>query len=160
MELAGSGGVRGTGRFLEYGVHSVYHATGCLGSPPASPPFDEERSVVSNMRGRVLDPDERPVPGVYVTGWIKRGPVGLIGRTKGDALETVAWLATDPAALPRAAEPGPEALTRLLHARDVPFTTWEGEQQRHGEQVGRARGRQRTKARSRAETTRICRTRD
>ena len=33
--------------------------------------------------------------GVYTTGWIKRGPVGLIGHTKGDANETVACLLDD-----------------------------------------------------------------
>ncbi|GAA3982577.1 FAD-dependent oxidoreductase [Thermobifida alba] len=161
-EPDGSGGVRGTGRFLEYEVQSVYRAIGYLGSPLADLPFDEERGVVPNARGRVLDLDERPVPGVYVTGWIKRGPVGLIGHTKGDALETVACLAADLAALPRAAEPDPEALIRLLHARGVPFTTWEGWQrlERHEEELGRARGRRRTKVRSRAEMTRICRTRD
>jgi ferredoxin--NADP+ reductase len=32
---------------------------------------------------------------VYSTGWIKRGPVGLIGHTKGDALETVGHMIDD-----------------------------------------------------------------
>src|SRR5690606_26328062 len=53
---------------------------------------------------------------------IERGPVGLIGHAKGDALEAAARLA----APPRAAEPDLEALIRLPHARGVPFTTWEG----------------------------------
>lgn len=44
--------------------------------------------------GRVIDGDE-PVVGEYATGWIKRGPVGLIGSTKSDALETVTNLIAD-----------------------------------------------------------------
>lgn len=35
------------------------------------------------------------MPGVYVTGWIKRGPIGLIGHTKSDAAETVRGLLED-----------------------------------------------------------------
>ena len=37
------------------------------------------------------------VPGVYATGWIKRGPVGLIGHTKSDAMETISHLVKDQA---------------------------------------------------------------
>ncbi|UOE21854.1 FAD-dependent oxidoreductase [Thermobifida halotolerans] len=162
MELDGSGGVRGTGEFLDHDVQAVYRAIGYLGSPLADLPFDEERGVVPNAGGRVLGLDDRPVPGVYATGWIKRGPVGLIGHTKGDALETVANLASDLAALPRAADPDPESFVRLLHARGVPFTTWKGWQrlERHEESLGRARGRQRIKVRSREEMVRVCRGQD
>ncbi len=48
--------------------------------------------------------DGEPVPGAYVTGWIKRGPTGVIGTNKADAVETVAALLAD---LPGAARPGP-----------------------------------------------------
>ena len=66
------------------------------------------------------------MPGIYATGWIKRGPVGLIGHTKGDALETVTYLLEDRENLPLAAAPAPEAIVELLAGRGVEYTSWEG----------------------------------
>ena len=51
--------------------------------------------VNPNREGRVVDIDGEHLPGVYATGWIKRGPVGLIGHTKSDASETVRHLVED-----------------------------------------------------------------
>lgn len=64
----------------------------------------------------------------YVTGWIRRGPVGLIGHTKGDANETVANLLADHAEgrLSEPATPAPEAVEAFLAERSVRYTTWEG----------------------------------
>ena len=78
--------------------------------------------------GRVLDLDGAHVPGLYVNGWVKRGPVGLIGHTKGDAIETVGSLLADleTGALPRAAEPSPDAVLEMLESRGLHYTTWEG----------------------------------
>ncbi|TDQ53407.1 FAD-dependent oxidoreductase [Actinorugispora endophytica] len=159
MELDGTGNSRGTGEFLDYEVQAVYRAIGYLGSPLADLPFDEDRGVVPNEGGRVLDIEDKPMPGVYATGWIKRGPVGLIGHTKGDALETVGNLVADRDAFSPAADPDPESFTRLLHERGVPFTTWDGWKrlEAHEESLGESRGRKRVKVLSRDEMTRICR---
>ena len=35
------------------------------------------------------------MPGVYAAGWIKRGPTGVIGTNKKDAVETVDHLLED-----------------------------------------------------------------
>ncbi|MFP3381352.1 hypothetical protein SB767_34085, partial [Bacillus sp. SIMBA_069] len=67
-----------------------------------------------------------PVPGLYATGWIKRGPVGLIGHTKSDAGETIEKLLEDHAALAEAPRPGEEAVLDFFASRGVRFTTWEG----------------------------------
>ncbi|RCV53218.1 FAD-dependent oxidoreductase [Marinitenerispora sediminis] len=162
MELTGDGGVRGTGEFIDHDVQAVYRAIGYLGSPVADLPFDEDRGVIPNDGGRVLDLDEQPIPGVYATGWIKRGPVGLIGHTKGDALETIGNLVADRDSFPPAADPDPESFVRLLRERGVPFTTWEGWQrlESHEEELGREHGRKRVKVLSRADMTRICRGED
>ncbi|MGI5122566.1 FAD-dependent oxidoreductase [Marinactinospora thermotolerans] len=159
MELTGDGNVRGTGEFVDHEVQAVYRAIGYLGSPVADLPFDEERGIIPNDGGRVLDLDNAPIPGVYATGWIKRGPVGLIGHTKGDALETVTNLVADRASFPAASEPEPEAFLRLLEERGVPYTTWEGWQrlEAHEESLGEPQGRKRVKVLSREEMTRICR---
>ena len=66
------------------------------------------------------------MPGIYATGWIKRGPVGLIGHTKGDALETVTYLLEDRENLPAAAAPEAGAVVDLLESRGVKYTSWEG----------------------------------
>jgi ferredoxin--NADP+ reductase len=57
-------------------------------------PFDPGAHVVPNHRGRVVD-DGAPLPGHYVAGWLKRGPSGVIGTNKMDALETVGALLED-----------------------------------------------------------------
>ena len=68
------------------------------------------------------------LPGLYANGWIKRGPVGLIGATKSDAIETIAVLIEDleAGALPTAPERDGDAILRLLEDRYVQYTTWDG----------------------------------
>ncbi|ALO65899.1 pyridine nucleotide-disulfide oxidoreductase [Arthrobacter alpinus] len=125
-ELDGTGNVRGTGEFIDYPVQAVYRAVGYLGSELAEIDFDARRGVIPNDGGRVLSADGTHVPGIYATGWIKRGPVGLIGSTKGDALETIGCLLEDRLSLPAAQFPGEQDVSDLLESRGVEFTTWEG----------------------------------
>ncbi|MCW1248929.1 FAD-dependent oxidoreductase [Acaricomes phytoseiuli] len=125
-ELDGTGNARGTGEFTEYPVQAVYRAIGYFGSALPGIEFDAQRGVVANAGGRVLGVDGAHVPGVYATGWIKRGPVGLIGHTKGDALETVTYLLEDVAELPEAARPAEASILELLDGKGVEYTTWEG----------------------------------
>ncbi|GHD17379.1 pyridine nucleotide-disulfide oxidoreductase [Nocardiopsis kunsanensis] len=154
-ELTGDGSVKGTGEFIDHEVQAVYRAIGYLGSPLAGLPFDESRGVVPNEAGRVLDLDDQPIEGVYATGWIKRGPVGLIGHTKGDALETVTNLVADRESLTPAPEPEPESFRDLLRERGVEYTTWEGWQriEAREEELGAERGRKRLKMLTRDELT-------
>ncbi|GAB3254137.1 ferredoxin--NADP reductase domain-containing protein [Arthrobacter pigmenti] len=125
-ELDGSGGVRGTGEFLDYPVQAVYRAVGYFGSALPQVGFDHRAGVIPNDGGRVLDEAGSPVPGLYTTGWIKRGPVGLIGHTKGDALETINHLLDSAADLPPAGTPDEAAVVALLEARGIEYTGWEG----------------------------------
>ncbi|MDV2976978.1 UNVERIFIED_CONTAM: FAD-dependent oxidoreductase [Actinomycetes bacterium ARC8] len=125
-ELDGTGNARGTGEFVDYPVQAVYRAIGYFGSALPEIEFDHTKGVIPNDGGRVLDAAGNHVPGIYATGWIKRGPVGLIGHTKGDALETVTYLLEDRENLPVAAVPEADAVVELLDARGVQFTSWEG----------------------------------
>ncbi len=125
-ELDGTGNVRGTGEFIDYPVQAVYRAVGYFGSELSEVDFDARRGVIPNDGGRVLAADGTHVPGLYATGWIKRGPVGLIGSTKGDALETIGCLLEDRLNLPVALHPGEAEIVQLLKSRGVEFTTWEG----------------------------------
>lgn len=125
-ELTGTGGVTGTGEYVEYPMQAVYRAIGYFGTELPEVGFDIERGVITNVEGRVIDDSEVPVPGLYATGWIKRGPVGLIGSTKSDALETVTHLLEDREDLYTAAEPDAEKFTEYLDSKGIEYTTWEG----------------------------------
>lgn len=128
--LQGDGTVKGTGEFIDYPVQAVYRAVGYFSSPIPGAPFDEENGVVPNVEGRVTDtPGGQVAPGMYATGWIKRGPVGLIGSTKSDAQETIGHLVEDFEAGTLHATTdalGWEATQRVLEDRGVRFTTWHG----------------------------------
>ncbi len=76
----------------------VLRSVGYRGTAMPGVPFDEERETIRNDCGRVLGDDGAPLPGVYCTGWIKRGPSGVIGTNKKDATETVELLLEDAAA--------------------------------------------------------------
>jgi ferredoxin--NADP+ reductase len=158
-ELTGDGTVRGTGEFHDWDVQAVYRAVGYLSSHLPEIPFDHAAGVVPNQAGRVLDLDENHLPGVYVTGWIKRGPIGLIGHTKGDAAETVASLLADADTLPSPKYDSPDAILDFLAARGIPVTTWEGwgRLDAHEKALGLAAGRERIKVVEREEMTRVSR---
>ncbi len=131
-EPVGDGRVRGTGEFREIAVQQVYRAVGYYGTPVVGAPFDVRAGVVSNVEGRVRDASttgdtEAPViPGLYATGWIKRGPVGLIGHTKSDAMETIAHLVSDAEAGRLSAPTVEHDVLDLLDEREVAYTTWDG----------------------------------
>lgn len=72
----------------------VLSSIGYRGKPIPDLPFDEIAAVVPNQGGRVMDASG-PVRGVYVAGWIKRGPTGFIGTNKSCAMQTVSLLVDD-----------------------------------------------------------------
>ncbi|MEV6521118.1 FAD-dependent oxidoreductase [Longispora sp. NPDC051575] len=148
-ELDGTGNVRGTGKVTDWDVQAVYRAVGYYSDELPKLAFDPVSGTVPNQAGRVLAADGSHQTATYVTGWIKRGPVGLIGHTKGDANETVACLLDDHAAgaLPGAVEPDPEAVVAHLRDQGVRFTTWAGWHllDAHERALGAAEGRERVK---------------
>ncbi|MGW6117436.1 FAD-dependent oxidoreductase [Nocardia sp. NPDC055165] len=157
-QLDGTGNVKGTGEFRVWDVQAVYRAVGYRSEDVADIPFDDRTGTIPNEAGRVLiDPNghegARYLDGVYVTGWIKRGPVGLIGHTKGDAAETVACLLADQARLTPAPRPHPDAVTEHLTASGIAFTTWEGwyRLDAHERALGESEGRERIKVVERAD---------
>lgn len=126
--LDAEGRVEGTGEFVDYELGAVYRAVGYHGSELPGIPYDAERGVIHNVAGRVTDTEGTLVPGLYANGWIKRGPVGLIGATKSDAIETIASLLEDieSGTLTPAPERDEDAILHLLEDKGVPFTTWDG----------------------------------
>jgi ferredoxin--NADP+ reductase len=118
--------VHGTGELVEFPVQAVYRAIGYFGSALPEVPFDDKYGVIRNVEGRVVDESGTPVTGLYATGWIKRGPVGLIGHTKSDATETIEHLVSDAESLPEPSHAEADSLISVLDARGVQYTTWAG----------------------------------
>ena len=124
----------------------VLRSVGYKGLPLPEVPFDTRACVVPNSSGRVQCNGEL-VAGEYVTGWIKRGPSGLIGTNKPDSVETVRSLLEDAPHLPRAPHGDPEAVDALLRDRGVRCVT-RGDWlllDRHEVALGEAQNRPRVK---------------
>ncbi len=76
----------------------VLRSIGYRGTAIDGVPFADHIATVAHEGGRVIEPDGTQLPGVYATGWIKRGPTGVIGTNKKCAYETVDHLLEDAAA--------------------------------------------------------------
>jgi ferredoxin--NADP+ reductase len=125
---------------LECGL--VLRSVGYRGTPLEGVPFDPDRAVIPNEGGRVA-------PGEYCSGWIKRGPSGIIGTNKKDANETAALILSDAAAglLPTPADPSPDTIEALVAERQphlVEYAGWEAIDA-HERQRGEPHGRPRVK---------------
>lgn len=87
---------RPTDRYETLPAGLVFRSIGYNGVPLPDVPFDDKRGIIPNKSGRVVDEtNQQPVVGQYAAGWIKRGPSGVIGTNKPDALETVTCMLTD-----------------------------------------------------------------
>ena len=106
----------------------VLRSVGYRGTAMSGVPFDDERATIRNDDGRVLDDAGAQLPGVYCTGWIKRGPSGVIGTNKKDATETVELLLADvrSGALAGAGERNAGAVDEILAGRGVAVVSYAG----------------------------------
>lgn len=142
---------RGTGEYEELpDVQMVFRSIGYKGHPLKGVPFDERAGIIPNTDGRVIDPDtQAPVARLYVAGWIKRGPSGVVGTNKPDAIETVSLMLEDlhNGGVPDGVQTAPEAVPALLDrkgVRFVSFTDWQY-LDRIEVEAGRERGKPREK---------------
>ena len=136
------------GEFEELEAGLVFRSVGYRGVALPGLPFDERRGVIPNDKGRVIDPQtQQPLAGVYVTGWIKRGPSGVIGTNKPDSVETVASMLADAQRQAHWQPSHPEAAAaEALVASRQPFTVTYADWRRldalecsNGEACGRPR---------------------
>lgn len=112
----------GTGETFDLPCGAVVAAIGYRARPLDGIAFDERRGVVANRDGRVAK-------GLYVVGWAKRGPSGVIGTNKpdGDAIARHILADFAQASRPGGTKPGRPALDDLLHERGVrwiSFADW------------------------------------
>ena len=131
--VAGGGGklrAEATGETEELSVGLVFRSVGYRGVELPDLPFNERWGIVPNEAGRVSREDgSGHLSGVYVSGWIKRGPTGVIGTNKPDAGETVGSMLEDleAGAAPVPPEPDPDAAARLVFERQpdvVSYDSW------------------------------------
>jgi ferredoxin--NADP+ reductase len=148
-----SGGLRakGTGAFETLEAGLVLRSVGYRGVELPGVPFDTSAFVIPNVAGRVIEPASgKTIPGEYVVGWIKRGPSGVIGTNKPDAVATVSAMIEDLAALPGIADEqrDPAQVLALLEARKPDYVTQAGWKvlDAHETRLGSAQGRPRVKA--------------
>ena len=112
----------GTGKTFQLESQMILKSVGYKGMPLKGLPFDSKRNIIPNVKGRVIDGiGGEPLSGKYVAGWIKRGPTGVIGTNKADALETVEELLNDGLRSPSNSNTDPQAITELLKDKGVPY---------------------------------------
>jgi ferredoxin--NADP+ reductase len=158
-KLDGSGGVVATGEVITFPIQAIYRAVGYFGSPVDKIPFDAKYGVISNEVGRVIGEDGKNIQGLYCTGWIKRGPVGLIGHTKADAIETIGNVIQDQASWWQPELAGEDQVVETLISRGVDFIDWAKWLKINSKEkaIGEALGRERIKLFDREEILKISR---
>jgi NADPH-dependent glutamate synthase beta subunit-like oxidoreductase len=125
--VAGRQEAVGTGKTISIKTGLMIRSVGYCGLPLEGVPFDEKLGTVPNQGGRAIMPLPSGFP-VYVTGWIKRGPTGIIGTNRADSTATVATLLADLPNFEPQHKSGGQALAPLLaqrSVRPVSFSDWE-----------------------------------
>ena len=134
---------KSTGETEKLDVDMVFRSVGYAGIAMPGLPFDDRKGTIPHENGRVVG-SEGVISGVYVAGWIKRGPSGVLGSNKPDSTETVQSLLEDLPNLVLAERREASFLTVLKERgqRVVSFDDWQridAEEIRRGELVGKPR---------------------
>lgn len=119
---------RPTDEYEEIPVGLVFRSIGYHGVPLPDVPFHEKWGVIHNDKGRITDPETgEHIPGLYTTGWIKRGPTGVIGTNKKDSGETVDCICEDieRQSINIPEDPSPDSINELLRERGCNYVTYE-----------------------------------
>lgn len=132
----------GTGELETIPAQSVLVSIGYKGVPlPGLEQwFDDRRGVVTNKGGKV-DGATESLGGLYVSGWLKRGPSGIIGTNIMDAKDTVVNIVKDLGSDDTPNGDASQRLLSLLKERDVPVVQWSDFQKIDAEETSLARKR-------------------
>jgi ferredoxin--NADP+ reductase len=131
---------QGTGTTRELSCGLLFRSIGYRGLPLPEVPFDPTRGVFPNTAGRIDG-----MPGLYAAGWIKRGPSGIIGTNRADAVATVQSLLSDLPHLDSRPKSGTEGLYAALahcNSQVLSYCDWrhiDAEEQRRGVVFGKPR---------------------
>jgi len=116
---------RGTGERVTLQCGLLFRSIGYKGVAIPGVPFDAARGVFPTRDGRILDASGAWIPGLYASGWIKRGPTGIIGTNRADSLATVNSMLADADSLNTAPRPGAEGLSNLQGGRGPRVVSYE-----------------------------------
>jgi len=133
---------KGTGERFELPCGLLFRSIGYQGIPIPGVPFDARRGIFPNDKGSITD-----APGLYAAGWIKRGPTGIIGTNRADAVATVATVLSDLEKFTPATKPGAAGLLPLLARRGLKVVGYSDWQQIDAQEVqrGEPKGKPREK---------------
>jgi ferredoxin--NADP+ reductase len=121
-DASGTLSAQGSGEFEVVRAGLVLRSVGYKGIPLEDVPYDTRSGIIPNDKGRVKEPGTGAIrPGEYVVGWAKRGPSGVIGTNKPDAMETVERMLADIPQTTPARQPDPAAIEGLLEERQLEF---------------------------------------
>ncbi|GAX20008.1 ferredoxin/flavodoxin---NADP+ reductase [Fistulifera solaris] len=115
----------GTGEYESLYADLVLVSIGYKGTAlrGVEPFFDEEIGIVRNRNGKVDHSNDFEC-GLYVAGWLKRGPSGIIGTNIPDAKDTVASIMQDlQVTKPRVQRAGD--IDSILAERKIQVVVWE-----------------------------------
>lgn len=141
---------RATEQTEDVPIGLLFRSVGYQGVALSGVPFDERGGVIPNAQGRILDPaTSQPLVGLYVAGWIKRGPTGVIGTNRPDAQETVQGMMADAQGnrLLLPAHPDVAAAEKHIHQRQPDYVSYADWQRLDALEIarGKAAGRPRLK---------------
>jgi ferredoxin--NADP+ reductase len=150
---------RATDRFETLKAGLVFRSVGYHGVPLPELPFREDWGIVPNEDGRIVEaPGSAALPGLYVAGWIKRGPTGVIGTNKADAQATVAGMLEDlrSGTTLHPTQTGPDLVPRRLADGGVRYVSYDDWLKLDALEVraGRSQGRPRVKFTTREQIAR------
>jgi ferredoxin--NADP+ reductase len=153
LEVGEDGNMRAcsTGQSEVLPTGLIFRSVGYRGVPLPGLPFNEGRGIIPNKSGRIFDPASGEIlPGLYVVGWAKRGPSGIIGTNKPDSAATVECLIEDfmsGAMLAHSKSRDSQTIEKLLESRGIRWITYEDWQQLNNHEIeqGRLQGRPRVK---------------
>ncbi|MEA2440251.1 MAG: ferredoxin/flavodoxin---NADP+ reductase [Thermoleophilaceae bacterium] len=143
----GSLAARPTGERETIETGLVLRSIGYKGIAIPEMPFDASQGTIPNMAGRVID-GEQHLTGEYVTGWIRRGPSGVIGTNKKDGQEAAGSVLADAeAGMLNAPSLADSDIAELLQERGAEPVGWDGWKRidEHELQLGTDSGRPRVK---------------
>jgi adrenodoxin-NADP+ reductase len=140
----------GTGILETQACGIVLTSIGYKSVPIEGVPFNERQGRVPNHYGKILD-GENELPGMYASGWLKRGPTGVIVSTMADAYETADTIVEDlkngkgMLSSDDSAKSGADGLTEVMKERQikpVSYNDWkkiEAAEFAIGEKLGKPR---------------------
>eukprot|EP01080_Neovahlkampfia_damariscottae_P002345 gene2345-2813_t len=109
----------GTGEYVTIPCQMAFRSVGYKNQPMDEVPFDNEKGIIPNEQGRVGS-------NIYVSGWLKRGPVGVIATNVTDAKETSECMIQDSIKLSESEETlGGRAFETYLTTKNVEYVTFD-----------------------------------